>query len=775
MSTNLEHAWKATQSLLEDIAPDLPPKLFDLLPIGIYVCDRDGRITRHNRGAAEMWGREPRIGDDSEKYCGSHRLYRMDGSVVPHDRSPMVEVLAGGPPVRNAEIIMERPDGERIVALAHIEPLKDEAGRIIGAVNCFRDITELRRSKATARDAERQSRDILNALAAAVYTTDADGRITFYNETAAELWGLRPELGKSEFCGSWKLYWPDGTPLPHDQCPMAVALRERRPVRNTEAVAERPDGTRVPFMPFPTPLHDQFGEFVGAVNILVDITDRKKADEALARQAREQSALYRLTDGLYRAHSPQDVYNAALDAIVDGLQCASASVLLFDEAGVMRFVAWRGLSESYRKAVEGHTPWRPGQDDAQPICVSDVKTVEELKPLAATLDAEGIRSLAFIPITIDGGVIGKFMAYFDAPRAFGQHETEFSLTVARQLGFGIERSRAEETRRQSDQAARLLAAVVASSDDAIITKNLNSIITSWNQGAERLFGYSADEAIGRSVVMLMPPERQDEELVILDRIRSGQRIEHYETVRQRKDGSLIDISLTVSPVKDASGAIVGASKIARDISERRRAQEQQQMLLREMDHRVKNLFAVASGVVTLSARAGSSAETLASDVRDRLNALSRAHALTLPSPASDAAGDFHATTMHALVRTIVAPYEGDETRVSISGVDTPLKGSAVTSLALLFNEFATNAAKYGSLSAFGGSVDIACSESDDRLQIVWTERGGPAVQASAKGEGFGSLLAEATVRRQLGGELSREWRADGLVIRLSAPRDRLTS
>jgi PAS domain S-box-containing protein len=122
-------------------------------------------------------------------------------------------------------------------------------------------------------------REVLEALPAAVYITDPAGRITYYNEAAVALWGHRPELGKSEWCGSWKLFWPDGRPLPHGDCPMALAVKERRPIRGMEAVAERPDGSRVPFIPYPTPLYDASGTFVGAVNMLVDITERKRAEE----------------------------------------------------------------------------------------------------------------------------------------------------------------------------------------------------------------------------------------------------------------------------------------------------------------------------------------------------------------------------------------------------------------------------------------------------------------------------------------------------------------
>jgi PAS domain S-box-containing protein len=128
-------------------------------------------------------------------------------------------------------------------------------------------------------------------------------------------------------------------------------------------------------------------------------------------------------------------------------------------------------------------------------------------------------------------------------------------------------------RKQAERAAASLASIVESSDDAIISKDLNGVITSWNKGAERLFGYTADEAIGQSITMLIPPNRFNEEPDILERIRRGESIEHYETVRHRKDGTLLDLSLTVSPLRNNHGQIVGASKIARDITERKQTEE----------------------------------------------------------------------------------------------------------------------------------------------------------------------------------------------------------
>jgi PAS domain S-box-containing protein len=451
--------------------------------------------------------------------------------------------------------------------------------------------------------APRDHGELLQALPTAVYTTDAAGRITFYNEAAAALWGHRPELGKSEWCGSWRLYWPDGRPMAHDECPMAIALREKRPIRGAEAVAERPDGTRIPFLAYPTPLWDDAGRLTGAVNTLVDITERKRAE----------------------------------------------------------------------------------------------------------------------------------------------------------------------------YSAQRLAAIVESSDDAIVSKDLNGIVATLNPGAERLFGYTADELIGKPIMILIPPDRHDEETEILGRLRRGERVEHYETVRRRKDGSLVEVSLTVSPIKDIEGRIMGASKIARDITERRRAQERQHLVLKEMNHRVKNLFTLAGGVVTLSARSAATPKDLAEGVRERLAALARAHELTLPDVTNGGEKLDRTTTLPTLVETIIAPFVNQEhARVTISGAAVPVSGGAVMSIALLIHEFATNAAKYGALSSQSGHVDVSWSVWKDELLLVWREHGGPLLNGQPENEGFGSLLARLTVTGQMAGKITRDWNEEGLTVNVSAPLERLT-
>jgi PAS domain S-box-containing protein len=333
--------------------------------------------------------------------------------------------------------------------------------------------------------------------------------------------------------------------------------------------------------------------------------------------------------------------------------------------------------------------------------------------------------------------------------------------------------RARPAQRPDDLAAHHYQAIIESSDDAILSKDLDGVILSWNQGATRLFGFTAEEAVGKPVTIIIPLDRLDEEPTILEKIHRGERIEHFETVRQRKDGSFIDISLTISPIRNSSGKIVGASKIARDITELRKARDRQHLLMREMNHRVKNLFALSGSIVGLSARSTKSPQELAEATRARLAALARAHALTFAQGFDEAAHE--PTTLQSLVRTIIAPFDEPEApHIALSGIDVEVSSSAVTSLALLLHEFATNATKYGALSAATGTVEVIFGEEGEAIVVDWIERGGPPVAAPDNREGFGAVLSRIAVSNQLAGEMVRDWRPEGLAIRLSVPRSRLS-
>ena len=316
-----------------------------------------------------------------------------------------------------------------------------------------------------------------------------------------------------------------------------------------------------------------------------------------------------------------------------------------------------------------------------------------------------------------------------------------------------------------------LAAIIDGSDDAIISKDLNGIIQSWNGGASRLFGYSAEEVVGKSITILIPEDRLDEEPVILSRIQRGERVDHFETRRRRKDGTLVDISLVISPIRNAKGDIVGASKIARDITERRLAEERQELLMGEMRHRVKNLFALASAIVSISARARGSVDDVLRAIQSRLTSLARAHELTLTVKPEDHTGESQ-TRLLAVIHTILDPYTSDG-RIKIEGEDPQVGRKAISNIALILHELATNAAKYGSLSVPEGCLDVRVWSEDDVAHLSWIETNGPQ-PSLVDGGGFGSRLERGLINA-LGAEIHRDWKPSGLSVLLSIPLANLRS
>jgi PAS domain S-box-containing protein len=617
------------------------------------------------------------------------------------------------------------------------------------------------------------SQDVLATLALPAYMTDAEGKITFFNEAAARFWGRAPGP-QDKWTGALRLFTIDGAPMPPEDCPLALTLKSGRAHLGIEVIMERPDRSRAVFLPYPSLLRDDKSRIVGAVNLLVDITDRKQFERS-----------------------------------------------------------------------QGH-----------------------------------------------------------------------------------------------------LSAIVESSEDAILSKNLDGIIQSWNKGAEHLFGYTAEETVGRSVLMLIPEDRHDEEPGILSRIRRGERVEHFETLRRRKDGSLIDISLTISPMRDARGNIVGASKIARDVSEyrnaqralqrqsqrlatlnsiakllasdldpqrvvqtvtdvatelsgarfgaffynvigengeayqlytlsgaprsafekfgmprntavfgptfrgdgpvrsddiradprygksaphhgmpaghlpvvsylavpvvsrsgevlgglffghdqpgvftqesedlimgiashaaialdnarlhqaaqeevsqRKRAEEAKDLLLHEIKHRVKNTLGTVQAIASQTFRAAPREERDAFGAR--LRAMSEAHDLLTNQ-------DWGDVSVRALVERAIAPFNPE--RFEVEGDTANIGASRALLLAMVVHELSTNAVKYGALSVPGGQVIITWRGQDGRLALTWQESGGPPVSPPER-KGFGSNLIERALKGEQG-SANFDFLPGGLGVRLELP------
>ncbi|HET8886575.1 MAG TPA: PAS domain S-box protein [Salinimicrobium sp.] len=367
-------------------------------------------------------------------------------------------------------------------------------------------------------------RNVFEQSPIAFYTCDRDGFVTYFNNAAVKLWGRVPELGNDLWCGSWKVYYPSGKPMSFDQNPMALTLKEGYPHEDIEVTIERPDKSFRNLLVFARPIFDDQENLIGAHNTLVDIT-RRQEDEI------KQATLSAIVES-----SDDAIISRTLDGIITSWNRAAERIFKFSAEEI--------IGESIKKII----PESRLHDEE--IILSKVKKgikVDHFETVRMDKNGKQIPlSLTISPVKDSSGkVIG-------------------ASKVARDISDRV----------KGDEKQSVLSAIVESSDDAIISKDLNGIIMSWNGGAERIFGYTEDEAVGRSITMLIPEERMEEENLIIGNIKQGKRIDHFETIRQHKNGSEINISLTVSPIKNRKGEIIGASKIARDVTAQVRAQEE---------------------------------------------------------------------------------------------------------------------------------------------------------------------------------------------------------
>jgi PAS domain S-box-containing protein len=532
--------------------------IFNLLPYAVYVCDADGKIINYNRKAIELWGRTPTKESKEERFSGAYKLYHLDGSYMPHQESAVAACLKDGLPREDVEVIIERPDFSRRIIRMNIVAVKDEHGKILGAIVCFYDITQQKEiqkeldwktkelqdyvdnatiglhwvdgngiiiwaNKAeldmlgytkeeyighnisefhvsrekindilkrlscnetlnsyesalrckdgsvktvhissnvfwhneefihtrcftvditeqkklfqALKESELQHRKLIECLQTPLYTTDAEGRITLYNKAAVNLWGREPEIGKDLWCGSYKIFKTDGSELPLDSCPMAVCLKEQRPIYGEEILVARPDGSLHNVAPFPQPLFDDTGKIKGAINMLIDITEIKRTEEAL----RESEANY------------------------------------------------RELASSLEKKVE-----------------------------EKTLDLQ---------------------------------------------------RKNEELKRSEERYHKMIDEV---QDYAIILLDKNGIVQNWNKGAEKIKGYKEEEIVGRSFKNFYLPKDRESGLpdkLLKQASEQGKAI--HEGWRMRKDGSRFWGSIVLTALHDDENNLIGFSKVTRDLTERK--------------------------------------------------------------------------------------------------------------------------------------------------------------------------------------------------------------
>lgn len=549
--------------------------------LGLHIVGGDGTILRANKAELSL------LGYDAAEYLGRHIAeFHADPPVI----EDILARLGRGERLENYPARLRAKDGSiRHVLITSSARFRD--GEFIHT-RCFTvDVTEARVAEERLRDGEQRFRDMLEALPVAIYTTDAEGKITFYNHAAMELAGRVPALGVDEWCVTWRLFNPDGTPLPLDHCPMAKALKQQRPIRGAELVAERPDGSRARVVPYPTPLFDDEGRLTGAINMLVDITERFAAEQESAR----------------------------------------------------------------------------------------------------------------------------------------------------------------------------LAAIVLSSQDAIISTTTEGSITYWSSGATSAYGYGPQEMVGQSIMRIVPPELQQEEIQVLQRARLGEHIENFETERLSKDGRRVSISLSASAIRDKSGNIVGIARVGRDITERKRAEHVQTLMIGELNHRVKNTLSTVQAIAHQTLRSADSPTEFASSFIGRLRALAHAHSLLTDN-------SWQGANVAALVREQLLLGGEKDDRISYSGPSVTLEPQAALHLALVLHELGTNARKYGSLSTPTGQLSVnwtVRSSAGRSLVIHWQEQGGPPVMVPSR-RGFGTMLVEQGLQTH-GGAVVIDFRANGVTCRIELP------
>ena len=552
---------------------------FENAAVGLHIVDHDGVIVRANKAELAMLGYRP------DEYIGRHvSAFHVDSEVI----ADVLARLSRGEEIIRHPARLRAADGSvRHVLITSNGQFTD--GKFINSRCVTVDVTAEKRAAESARENENKFQSMMESLPTPIYTTDSQGHVTFFNEAAADLAGRRPEIGIDQWCITWRLYRPDGTRLPLDECPMAVALKEKRAVRGVEIIAERPDGSRARVIPHPTPLFDKKGELVGAINMLVDITARYESEQELAR----------------------------------------------------------------------------------------------------------------------------------------------------------------------------LGAVVAASEDAVIGLNLEGVVTHWNDGATQLYKYESQEMVGQPIMAIIPPELHAQEIEILDKLKQGERVKNYETERISKGGRRVSISLSATSLRDEKGHIIGITKVGRDITERKQAEQLQQLLLNELNHRVKNTLATVQAIAHQTVRSAKSPGDFATGFTARIQALSKAHNLLTQS-------SWQGADLLPLIREQLL----DE-RISYAGPSVTLEPQLALHLSMVLHELGTNARKYGSLSVPRGSVSVKWSVQatragdDATLLLKWQERDGPPVAAPSK-QGFGTTLIQQSIQSH-GGDIVINYGPDGVSCEIKLP------
>ena len=406
----------------------------------------------------------------------------------------------------------------------------------------------------------------------AIIVRDHQDRIVYWNRGAEEMYGFsaKEALGK----------------ITHDLLRTAhpetlKSIRKHLECDNRwsgELVHTRKDGETIAVFSRWSLDRDARGRPALILETNSDVTARKRAEQ-------QQRALYQFAQMQNIATNVAEFHDASLDAILSAMDCDRASILLFDKEKVMRFVAWRRLSERYRKAVEGHSPWKPDAKNLKPVCINDVDIADIPKFLKSTIRSEGIRAAAFIPLVSSQKLIGKFMTYYDAPHAFTDDELKLATTIASQLAQAIEHKRDADALRESEARMR---ATVEQATAGVSRCDVNGRITFANRTLCQMLGYAESELIGKTFEAVTHRDDVKENMHSFRRmIQEGKPFE-MEKRYIRKDGSILWVDVSASAVRGPDGKTQSTVAVVVDITARKNAEVALQRSKRLLEQRVRD-------------------------------------------------------------------------------------------------------------------------------------------------------------------------------------------
>jgi PAS domain S-box-containing protein len=575
--------------------------------------------------------------------------------------------------------------------------------------------------------------EAIEALPAPVYMTDADGYLTFYNEAAATLWGWRPQLGESKFCGSWKLYWPDGTPLPRNECTMAMALQQHRPIAGMEALAERPDGTRVPFIAYPRPLFDASGRMTGAVNMLIEISERKRTEAALE----ERNAQFELVSRIAL------IGTYSYDYLTRLLQLSRGCAAIY------------GLPEGVREITQ--KVWRAlvHPDDLLRI---------DATSLQALANRQSELVLEFRINRSDGK-----QRWIEARILISYDDTGRAVQM---IGANIDVTERKQTAKDLAERTVQLALAGKAARVGSYAYDHDTEIMQISEGYVAIHGFpDGTTEIARNACLagVHPDDIGRVEQCRSEAFRACRREYSVEYRIFCPGGEMRWVETRCFISYDRDGGPRRVVGVSIDITERKRVEEQQRKLVAELDHRVKNVLATVQAVAAHTMDASSSMENFVAALDGRIRSLGSTHELLshrgwLGIPLSE------------LVERELAPY-ATGSNAAIGGPEMMLCAEAGQTMGMVLHELVTNAAKYGALSVPSGRVSISwhlplSGNARDRLVFSWRETGGPVIVTPSK-PSYGMDVVRELIPYELGGAVEYVLSPEGARCQIDIPLDRL--